>query len=227
LVALPDDVRRDVISPVEAEMAQRGGEPLVILPVMLDATPFRTTGWVGLAFFVPLAALGFWNIVRGVRRLANPERSPLARGLLRYGDPATVAEQVERECRADGHAQFGPATVTKNWLVYAAGTRLQLVRLGDLAWVYKAVTRHATNGVPTRTTFAAILCDLNGNKVTVPLAEALTDPLLIAVNKRVPWVLVGYDRSLDGQWKANPADLAAILDQRRQQIVDAIRTEQS
>jgi hypothetical protein len=224
LQPLPPDVRRDVLSPIEASLRQNQQEPLTILPVMLDATPFRTPGWLGVVVIVPLAALGIWNVLRAVRRIWNPERSPIAKGLLRYGDPAEVANRIEQELQAQETAKIGFTNITKNWMVYAQKSRLQVVHLGDVAWVYKAVTKHLTNGVPTGTTFAGVMCDLAGTKTTVPMSDMFTHPFLLAVQKRVPWVLMGFDPRLDLIWRTDRQQMADIIEKRRREIEDSIQT---
>ena len=83
-------------------------------------------------------------------------------------------------------------------------------------WVYKQVTQHRTNGIPTGKTFAALLWDRYNVKMTVSLRnETAVHDLLSTISSTAPWVVVGYDNKLNNAWKRDRSSFISAVDEHR------------
>lgn len=224
---LPGDVGAQIQNQIGVN---RFGRPAAaqkpLLPIMIDATGFRLPGYIGLAIAMPLALLNFWNIVKGVSRLGNLEKHPLARTLKKYGEPGEVAERIQAEYDSDDRVDIGPATFTRSWMIRPKTFGVDAVFLGDAVWTYKSVTQHYHNGIPTGKTYASSICDIHGGQVAVQLKnEAMCDQFVAAVLERVPWVLAGFDKGLEELWKKNKSAVYEIAEQRRKNLMEELRRQ--
>src|SRR5262245_10969301 len=222
VLTLSPDTRRHYQETMQKSMAKGlrlpGGVPEP-LPVMIDGTSFRVGGWIGLAVGVPLGLLALWNLAKAAGRWSNPGKHPSAQALVKYGDPPEVAEKIDQEFQGE-RATVGPVTFTQSWWIQPTGTGVDVFHLGDSVWVYKTMTQHYTNGVPTGKTYGGVLCDKSGTARTVQLKENQTDQFVMAVAQRVPWVAIGYNEQLEALWKSNKDALVRLVEEHRRKMVE-------
>ena len=192
---------------------------------MLDATGFRLAGWIGLGLGVPLALLCAWNVLKAVRRLGNPDAHPLAKTLLKYGDPEEVAAQIEEQSQSEDKEDIAGVTFLRSWLLRPTTFGVDLMHLGDAVWVYKTTTKHYRNGVHTGTTYGVSLCDIHGSTLAVAMAEKTCEDYVAAVSERVPWVLVGFDADREKMWKKDKQAVYDQAEQRRRDFAEQIRRQ--
>jgi hypothetical protein len=198
----------------------------VCYPYMLDATGFRGPGYIGLAIGLPLYALAWWNIIRAFRRMSRYERHPIVQWLTRYGTPSEVAQSIDAQMKDRGNvvSQSG-LTVTPTWLLRATTYGLQVIHVFDLVWIYKKVTKHSVNFIPTGTTTASIICTRYGQALEVSTG-VLTESLLQQLVERAPWVIAGWSAERAGIWGKQAGALVAAVDQRREQILGSMQPQQ-
>ncbi len=226
ITVLSAEARSDLAAPMGINRAARQPNLKPLLPVMLDATGFRMPGHFGLAIALPLGLLSVRNLLKGMSRLSNFEKHPLAQALKKYGDPAEVAEKIQAEYDSDDRMQIGPATLTRSWMVNPKTFGVDAIFLGDAVWTYKSVTQHYHNGVPTGKTYAGSICDIHGTQVGVTLKnEDMCDQFVREVVIRVPWVLAGFDKSLEEMWKHNKPAIYAMAEQRRKDLMEELQRQ--
>ena len=224
LVNLPGQLGSDVVR--NYVMATRMAAPAKpLLPMMLDTGNFRIGGWIALVIGVPVALVCAWNVLRAVRRFGNYDSHPLVKVLRRYGEPEEVAAQIEEQATGDDVEDVSGVTFTRSWLIRPTMFGIDLIHLGDAAWVYKTSTKHYTHGIPTGTTYGSVLCDIHGNSMTLQMSESKCDDFAAAVCSRVPWVLAGFDADLQQMWKKNKQELYDLVEQRRKDFAERIRRE--
>jgi hypothetical protein len=205
---------------------QNAGPIPPLYPVVLDTTITRTKGFIGLAVLIPLGLLNVANIFKAMARFGNPQNHPLARNLLKYGDPQEVAQKIEDEYQSEDVQVIGPVTFTRSWMVRPTTFGVDVMFLGDSAWAYKTITQHYTNGVPTGKTYGANLCDIHGTQFTTPLkSEALTDDFVVAVKERVPWVIAGFIPEIETLWKKDKPKLYEIVEDQRKEFANFVREQ--
>jgi hypothetical protein len=224
---LPGDANAQILNQIGFN---RFGRPIAaqkrLLPLMLDATGFRRRGYIGLAIAIPLVLLNFWNILKGISRLSNLEKHPLAQSLKKYGEPAEVAQRIQSEYDSEDRTNVGPAIFTRSWMIQPKTFGVDAVFLGDAVWTYKSVTQHYHNGIPAGKTYAAIICDIHGGQISVQLKnEAQCDQFVSAVVERVPWVLAGFNKEWEQFWKKNKPAIYEIAEQRRKDLMEEVRRQ--
>ena len=216
--SVPSDVRDKVLSGYVHAHPITGGK---VLPMMLDTTGFRGTGYVGLVFLVPLVLLASWNIMKAVRRMLDSSNHPIVRQLARFGDTADVSRSIDAEANSPAVTRVGTVTITQSWILQPSAFNLEVRKLDDLVWLYRRVTQHRTNGVPTGKTHAANICDREGKTLSVQLKEQQVMELLERLNQRVPWAIAGFDQQLEKAWQKDRPSVIAQVDQRRQDYMAA------
>ncbi len=197
------------------------------VPVMLDAqSNFRVAGFFGLGIGLPLYAFGVWNIVRALRRGQRLERHPIAASLKSFGEPVEVAEHIHREaCDPSGSVQFGKLQLTSSWLLRPSTYGLKVVHTTDVLWIYKKVTKHSYNGIPTGTTHAAVICTRHGESLEVPAGGPSTENILEEVYRRAPWVIAGFSDELAAAYKSDRQGMAHAVDDRRRQVMEEVQRQ--
>jgi hypothetical protein len=141
---------------------------------------------------------------------------PLVRELSRLCEADAVAAAVDAEVRA-GAEPFarGRVLLTRSWLLYATVLHLSVIRLADVVWVFKRVTQHRTNGLPTGRDFELILRTSRRGTWSVCAREREVDRLLAELAVRLPGVLAGYDAELDRCWLLDPDGVIRAVEDRR------------
>jgi len=215
LEKIPGDVQSKIVDGISSSRVRTA-----MLPFMLDATGFRAIGIFGLIVFVPLGLLAAYNLFKASRRSADSSQHPIVKSLQRYGDPEQLAAAIDAECANNNNCtRMGTLTITDSWLMQKSTYGLALRRLDDVVWLYRQVTQHRTNGVPTGKTHSARIRDRNGGMINVQLKEQQVVELLQRLSQRVPWAITGFDKSLEKTWTSDRQAIIAQVDQRRQQFL--------
>lgn len=172
------------------------------LPVILDATvAFPVFGWVCLAIVIPLSLLCLVNLAKGLLRIINPHRHPMAR-------PAEVSAEIDREVAEDSVERFGSVLLTRSWLLQPTTFGLRRIRLADTLWVCEL----------TGARYGLVFYFRNGRTTGVLLKRTMAAPALQTVINHVPWVLVGFDVQRLREWQKRRDDMIAVVDERRKQF---------
>lgn len=212
---IPSDVQREVIDKIIAEVPEVRGR---FLPVMLNSADFRLSGFLALGVTALFALGGLYLLARTIQRFSDPSQHPIMRSLARFGDAEQTADQIEGEMNQD-HPTIGKQThLTRSWLVHRTGVSLQVTRLSDVTWMYKHVTQHRTNFVPTGKTFQAMIWDRSGTCIGIQGKEKEVLAIMEAIAQRTPWTIIGYKPELEQAWKKDRSRFLAAVDQRRSQV---------
>jgi hypothetical protein len=211
----------DVQARVAGEI-RRQDAGLTLYPYMLEADDgFRTPGYVGIAIGGLALLIGARNVKKAVERWADPTRHPASVALAAHGDAGELAAKLDAEAAGAGVSRIGGVTVTASWLLRRTAFALRPVRLEDVVWVHKKVTKHSVNFIPTGKTYEAVIVDRSGGSVSVQANEARTNQLLEHVTRRAPWAIGGWSQDLAAAWKSNRASVVAAVDERRKKLAAA------
>jgi hypothetical protein len=217
LVPITVDEQTEVINKLETEEPSLQG---LFLPYKLDTAEFRMVGAGGIAVGLVIYALCGWLSIRTSRRMATPDSHPIMKSLATYGDPAVVAETINAEVNSDLKT-FGPLSITQHWLFWPNTFSLRLMRYDDVVWIYKKVTKHRTNGIPTGTSHEAVINSSGGQTWTITSNEAQVNAILESVYARAPWIAVGYAPEILNAWKKDRKTFVSEIERRRQSIPNA------
>lgn len=216
LEKLPSDVRTKFLFPVQEKQPELAN---LFLPYMLDSTGFRGAGYWGLGIGLPLLALALWNLIKVFGRMTNPERHPIARAVEHFGPLDEVDAAISAEVQQGGNLVMKTTLVTPSWLLAPSWYGLQVIPVQEVLWVYRKVTNHSVNFVPTGKTHAAVICHHHGVR-EVEGGEGPVQRLVEGIFERAPWILVGFDQELQGLWNHNAHAVYQVVEDRRKQYLE-------
>lgn len=214
LVPTEQAVQLDLVQPLNSHDPELGK---MILPFTLNATDYRERGFWGLGIGLPLLLLAGWNCRKGLSRQSEIETAPLWRQLSVHGDAQQLSVQIEAEKQAS-ETRYGRLRITQSWLIRKSFFSTWISPVDDLAWVYKKVTKHSVNLIPTGKTYAVVLAGRHRQQLEHQMKEKAVDSLVQDLAARVPWAIYGFDKEIETAWKSNPAGFVAAVDSRRQQF---------
>src|SRR5437870_3174601 len=132
------------------------------------------------------------------------------------GDLIGTAVEARREADSPRY-RGGGWRVTDKYLIQSAPFAFDLLRLSDLLWAYKKVTKHSVNFIPTGKTYACVLACYGGT-AEVTGREKDVDSLLSFAAERAPWAVFGFTDELSRVFRQKTADFCAAVEQRKHEL---------
>jgi hypothetical protein len=215
LKELPSDLRSQIVAPLLKEYPNAGD---AFMPFMLDATGFRTDGYIALLICIPVIFVAMWLVRKVNRRRTVPSAHPIVQSVSRYGSLIDTAQQFDVELRGNT-VKFGKGSLTASWFILPSTFGLALCRIPDLVWADKKVTRHYHNFIPTGKTYAVIMYDRYGVPLQMEARQKKIDAVLVALAEKAPWAIFGYSDELNEALRTNWGGLVAAVDDRRSEVV--------
>jgi hypothetical protein len=211
LVATAAAVQRDLVEPLAQHEPAFAAK---VLPFTLNAADYRNQGIANLVIVLPLLLLTGWNCLKGIRRSGGVKSSPTWRSMAVYGPVEQISSHIEQEIA--GAQQYGRVQLTNSWLIVRSRFKTRACPLDQLAWVYKKVTKHSVNFIPTGKTYSVIICNRRREQITEQMKDTRVDEFMQALLQRAPWPIYGFNQTLAGMWRRSPAEFLAMVDARRQ-----------
>ena len=163
--------------------------------------------------------LGFLLVRYGIpawRHYRDPGTHPLLARIGPWGDPLGVAVDVERDFGTPRYKASG-WRIGDKYLVQSTFFMFNVLRLRDLLWAYKKVTKHSVNFIPTGKTYACVLACYGGT-AEVTGREKDVDSLLSFAAERAPWAVFGFTDELSRVFRQKTADFCAAVEQRKHEL---------
>jgi hypothetical protein len=220
LTAIPPEVFNGVVHEWDQKHPDMKG---AYLPFMLDATGFRKGDnlWMA-AGGAGLGLLGLVLVGIPLRRKVQPENHPLLKQLAKYGMLQDIRMRIDSEMRSEGGGEkFGAMQITTNWLIHAAAYKTNAMATRDVVWAYPKITKHYHNGIPTGKTYSAIIRDSKGQSLEISGKKDSVPKLLESLQRRMPWVLVGFSKELEALWLKEKPKFFQLIEQRRAKLSPA------
>ncbi len=217
LMAVPDDVRARMTK-INPEFMKQAGIAAVMLDVEDPVFSFDSLLAMA-ALAAPFLFLGL--LIRAVLRMMNFERVPAVAALKRFNAPVeqTVAG-IDAELKAgDPTTPVGHTLLTPSWLTNTHRSKLDVVKLDDLVWLYSAVLTKKIYGlIPYWKSHSLHLADRHGKIVEIKGGKKALPELAGSIMQRVPWVIGGYTDEIEQIWKRSRQTLIDAVDDRRRQV---------
>lgn len=223
LATIPGEIQSSVVQAWDAKHPDMKG---AFLPVMLDATTDFRKGDNLIVALVAIFLGGLGLLLAGMsfRRRLQPERHPLLARLAQYGNVQDVRARIDAEIRGEGGGEkFGAIQITTNWLIHSGAYKTGVMASRDIVWAYSKVTKHYHSGIPTGKTYSSIIRDNKGQSLEVSGKKDSVPKLLESLQRRMPWILIGYSKELDALWAKQKAQFFQLMEQRRAQLSPASR----
>jgi len=190
--------------------------------IFLTRQRFPSDDWFLLLILLCLLALAVWNIVKAIQRYSDIQKAPVWKQLAVYNSvPMQVSAELEQDMLM-GSVKYGGIVVSNQWLVRRSMFSTWVSPIGDLAWIYKKVTRHYTNGIPTGKSYSVILHGRHKQSMTLQTSEKKVDALMIDLKQRVPWAIFGFTDQIQSIWKKDPGGFVAEVDKRRNELMHKV-----
>jgi Family of unknown function (DUF6709) len=212
LTAMPAELDRHLFNTPQMQ-AIRGR----FYPYYLDDSSFRTPGYIGGGAAIVLAVLFVWFGLPAWRYARDVSSHPVVKRVALWGDPLSTAVEARREADSPPRYKGGGWRVADKYLIRSAPFAFDLLRLSDLLWAYKKVTKHSVNFIPTGKSYAGILV-CYGGAAEVTGKEKNVDALLTFAAERAPWAIFGYSDDLKKLFKQKAQDFCAAVEQRKREL---------
>jgi hypothetical protein len=214
LVATTDRVREDLLRPLATEQPVLAAE---VLPFTLNTADYRSNGYTMLMIGLPILALALWNCLKAMRRISEIQTSPVWKQLAVYGNAEQLSQQIEAELQPAMIRKYGKLQIAQQWMVRRKTFSTWASPIADLVWVYKKVTKHSVNFIPTGKTYSMVLAGRHRQRIEEQMKEKAVNEMLEDLTARVPWALFGFTQDLEKAWRKDPAGVIAAVDSRYQQ----------
>ena len=90
--------------------------------------------------------------------------------------------------------KYGKLQIAQQWMVRRKTSAHGSPRSADLVWVYKKVTKHSVNFIPTGKTYSVVLVGRHRQRIEEQMKEKAVNEMLADLTMRVPWILFGFTR---------------------------------
>ncbi len=195
--------------------ANKNFKDLPLVPVMLDTRNQRLDSYLTLGIGVLVLSAGFWGLYLAYRRSKDPSLHPISRAIAKVDTFDVVVNKIEAEMQRPDVNHIGPFTISKSWFFRKYLFGAHVLYLPDLVWVYKQVTQHRHNGIPSGKTYELICWKRDGSKLALHTRKKQSDQVLEALIQKVPYVIYGFSEELKKTWASNRADMIAAIDAQR------------
>jgi len=210
LAAMPVELERHLFNTPQMQTI-RGR----FYPYYLDDSKFGVPGYIGGGVALVLVVLFVMFGLPAWRYARDVSSHPVVKRVAAWGDPVGTAVDARREAASPRH-KGGGWHVTDKYLIRRAPFAFDLLRLSDLLWAYKKVTKHSVNFIPTGKSYAAFLV-CYGGAAEVTGREKNVDALLAFAAERAPWAIFGYSDDLNKLFKQKTQDFCAAVEQRKRE----------
>ncbi len=131
----------------------------------------------------------------------------------------TSVEQAERAFERDSEngnvLKVSTLELTPNWIFNKASSGTYLLPANELVWIYKTVTQHRTNGIPSGKSFSVNMYFSSGFASTVPMSQAKVDQVIQYISGICPHAFVGFSDDLKQGWNKDRANLLSYWRQKK------------
>ena len=184
-------------------------------PYYVDNESFRLPGYIAIACLLVLAFLLVKFGLPAWRYRQDVPSHPVVKRVATWGDPLGIALEVRREADSPRY-KGGGWLLTDKYLVRSTFFVFDVLRLSDLLWAYKKVTKHSVNFIPTGKTYACILACYGGS-AEITGKEATVDAMLRFANERTPWAIFGFSEELKKLFSKSTREFCAAVEQRKRE----------
>lgn len=193
LTAMPGDVQASILGAVEKENPEAARD---FHPYILDTTNFRHDGYWGLGISIPFLLMALWMLRKLVMRTSSPEQHPILLMLAHHGPVADVVQKIEAELKGEVQ-RYMQLKVTREWLFYSNTHTFRAMRLDEIVWVYKKITKRRVNFVPVGKDNSLVVMDRFAVYIDAPGGkEKKLDEFMGSLIPRLPNAVVGYNEEL-------------------------------
>jgi hypothetical protein len=212
LIAMPAEVERSLFSAPDMQ-----GVRNVFYSLYISNDSFRLPGYFAFAALIIFLFCAYKYALSDWRYFQDVTLHSTVKNSYSWGDPLSISVEIERESRLPRYRCSG-WLITDNYLIISTFFNFDVLRLTDLLWAYKKVTRHSVNFIPTGKTYEALLA-CYGGAATIKGREKTVDAILGFAASRTPWAVFGYTKEIENLFKKNTRDFCVAVEQRKRELM--------
>jgi hypothetical protein len=195
-------------------------------PYYLDTGSFKSPGYVLGSIGIVVFMILLWYAIPAWRYLRNPQTHPVAKRVASWGDPIRIPMEIENEYSTKVFLRLGDYTLTDRYIIGKTFFNFDVLRISDLLWAYKSITKRSVNFIPTGKDYDAILVCYGGS-AAIRGAEPMVNSVLDHVAGKTPWAIFGYSDEIQKLFKKNQMEFCAIVEARRRSAAEGGKTVKS
>ena len=214
------DLKRDILDNAAKSGAKKEDVDELremMLPVYIDTDDFKSSAYVEVLISLILLAFAFWNLSKFMIRTIDYNKHPIIKDLSKYGELSSLTENINDEIYFKDNRKFNNIIVTDSWLLIVSFFGLKAFRLSDVVWIYKKVTKHSVNFIPTGKTYNLVINTRYKSSFDIKLgrSEAQVNSSIDYIMSKVPWIIGGFSDEIKKVWNRNYNEIVAFVDGRR------------
>ena len=182
--------------------------------------------YVGIALGFVLLVLAGLAVLSLLLQLGPLHDYPVVTRIRSWGNPLTVAAEIEREFLSPQAKRLSFWTLadrilidqwilTENYIIHSSFFTFDVLRFPDLLWAYKRVTKRSLNFISTGTDYAVNLACYGGTAVIGGSEEQIGEILQHAA-KRAPWAAFGFSKDIERRFTEQAKDFCLAVEARKE-----------
>ena len=219
-IVKPDSISQKTIDRTIGDTARKRGISTIEIeknfsPYMLDLTQNRMEeqiicglGYLAIAFFIfnallQLRFLGAYHTNKWYKKLA---------ALDPMHNADHINEMISREYDAGEYVyKLKNMVLMKNWALFPRFSGFTVQKTSDLLWIYKTITQHRTNGIPTGKSFNVTLRFRDKFLYNLVSKKKNVDDTLLLIKQNYPHVYFGYSDQLLEIFNHDPEEFIRVI----------------
>lgn len=185
-----------------------------VYPFLLKEKAFREPGYIFTGVLALYLVFFFWQVIPAWRHFQDPSSHPVSERIRSWNASLDLSEAIRQELAASRFRRIPGWSMTERFVVLRSLFSFNVLRLEDMLWAYKKVTRHSVNLIPTHKTYEAVLC-FPGEVATISGKEKKVHEALEFAAQRAPWALLGFSDDRNHLFCRNKDEFRQIVEQRR------------
>jgi hypothetical protein len=217
LSKIDNDIQTNIVDPLVKDAPELQTR---IMPIMLATDDYRFWAYFLVPTLIGGAAICSYNLINANKWTENPRKHPGYLALATYGEADIIATEIDREIRHQYNIESLKSDtpyLTPSWLIHTQTYGLKVIQLDRLMWVYKKVTSHSTNFIPTGKTYELLMHDNFGREHTLKMSEDRIHETIEQINNYAPWAVVGYSDEIKALWDRQRDDFYALVEEKKQE----------
>lgn len=220
LVELPEDVKYEIL-----KIAKEQGYPeedfnSLLVPVLLKEGNFKLVGYIEIVVCSILFLIVMLNMIKIMKRKVDIYSHPIYKKFAFLGDVDTVEREINSSFEGSNKLVFGSVVITDTWMALKRTYTTQFIRTDDIMWLYKKVTKHSYNMIPTGKTYEIAICLSNKTCEVIKLKEAYIDRIIDTFHQKSPWVFLGYSDEVLNMWRSQFDVFKAEVDMQKRRHME-------
>lgn len=186
-----------------------------VVPFMIDGLIYdQFNGWTIFGAMIALIVT-LWNLIRTIIFWFTPEKHKVYTSLFRYGNVKTVADSINNDTALGNELRFGKVAIFNSWIVSRDLLNLTVIKIDNILWIYKKVTKQYLNYIPSGKEYSIAVCSNDRLVEEIKIKNRHAEDILDAIKHNYPWIVTGYTEELKALWNLRFNEFKVYVNSRK------------